>query len=57
MFNFLKSQKFWLGVAHIAAIGGGAYTAYAQGTPLPLVLTSIFNALAPSPMAPKGPSA
>lgn len=54
-FSFLKSQNFWLGVAHFAIIAAGAYTSYAAGNPLPLVISGAVNAFAPSPLpAPKG---
>jgi hypothetical protein len=53
MFEFLKSKAFWLSVAHLAVVAGGAYAAFAAGSPLPLVISSGINALAPSPMPSK----
>lgn len=52
MFNFLKSRAFWMTVAHVAVVGGGAYASYAHGSPLPLVVTSGVNALLDSPLSP-----
>ena len=50
MFNFLKSKTFWLTVAHIAIVAGGAYASHATGTPAALIVSSVLNALAPSPV-------
>lgn len=50
MFKFLKSQSFWLTVAHLAVVAAGAYVSFAHGTPLPSVVTSGLNALMPSPV-------
>jgi hypothetical protein len=56
LFSFLKSQSFWLSVAHVAIVAGGAFLSYKSGTPLPLVVSGGLNALAPSPVTPAAPS-